>query len=557
MSQKAISPSHGYVTLLLVVVAIVVGIIPIVGIINFVASHASVNFFMGRDEWITRLPVAILAAEGQLEFKHFFEQFGGTHHNIIFAQISVVLSTLLQNWSITSENYLTLLLAFVIVLLIVRVAYLYFDRSFLLAALTFALGAWLIFNAQSSVIWLSMVMSIRFHVILFFLIGLLILMSPNLTTGRVLLLAILGFWATFSASIGMMVWPAYFLVLLFHPARKTRYLVILIALGTLFTVLYVYVVSDTVLNTPRLQRSSLTNFVQLVPIMLGAPFSRYEFSTAIIFAVVGVLSYLVNVVYVFFRSGQLQPVIIPTSFAVFSLLTVVITSSGRNPTIQSGLYSWYVPQSIFFWLALLLLMLMVFRIYRANKPALFDHTIMVMNVGLVVAAGYFYLQTFQIQWDVDSQVDYTPLRHCARDYPFTLDGACFELPNFRNYRFDMSQRMQDTISNHLLLFNDTTLYPIPNVYEAGSVLWVNVSDPQKALLIRSAVLPQLLDEYKVTEQTELSALMSQIEATEQLWVIQEEDAPLPSFEMENAFEIIYQERILPDIPYQLIGYALR
>jgi hypothetical protein len=121
----------------------------------------------------------------------------------------------------------------------------------------------------------------------------------------------------------------------------------------------------------------------------------------------------------------------------------------------------------------------------------------------------------------------------------------------------MSQRMQDTISNHLLLFNDTTLYPIPNVYEAGSVLWVNVSDPQKALLIRSAVLPQLLDEYKVTEQTELSALMSQIEATEQLWVIQEEDAPLPSFEMENAFEIIYQERILPDIPYQLIGYALR
>ncbi|MCU0465141.1 MAG: hypothetical protein MUF38_11290, partial [Anaerolineae bacterium] len=332
-----------------------------------------------------------------------------------------------------------------------------------------------------------------------------------------------------------------------------RYLALLLVLGTLFVLLYVYSISDTVLAARQLRRFNFVNFLQIIPITIGMPFSRYNLLTAIVLCVVGIIGYLINAFYLF-RLGELKKLLIPTSLVIFSFFAITITSVGRTRNLNVGFYQWYSPQTILFWLALFLLMLVVFNIYRTKKSTRIDHAIALLNVGLLVLAAYFYLQTYRTAYNNNFSRDFVDLHNCARSYPFTLDAGCLDVPE--NYGFERYPKMQEIITNRLLLFNDPALYPIPDVYEVSSVLWVNVSDPQKVVLIRSAVLPQLLDEYKVTEQAELSAFISQIEATEQIWVIQEEGAPLPSFEMENAPEIIYQERILPDIPYQLIGYAL-
>ncbi|MCU0464398.1 MAG: hypothetical protein MUF38_07485, partial [Anaerolineae bacterium] len=250
--QKSVFQAYRYGVLLAMSVMLLISIVPIIITANYVNHASSANFLLAPDEWINRLPLAVITAEGELEAKHFFEEFGGTQHNIVFAQISVVVSTLLQNWNTTTENYITLAIALGVLLVIVRIAYLYFERRLLLTLATLMVGAWLVFNTQSDIIWVSMVMSIRLHVVFFLLVGLLVLMSPNLTMGRILLLSVIGFFATFSGSVGMMVWPAYFFVLLFHPSRSWRYLALLLVLGTLFVLLYVYSISDTVLAARQL-----------------------------------------------------------------------------------------------------------------------------------------------------------------------------------------------------------------------------------------------------------------------------------------------------------------
>lgn len=411
--------------LVIVLTSLVPPLVVLIYMRTFVQNLPMVDMY-----WVS-YPIAIKAQHGTLTLADIFET--STGHQYAITRLMVALTTLLFNWPIAAEAYVTFVLAAANFAMLCWIIYQRESTALLIAL--FPVSS-LIFSLNQSFTWLLSLWSVGIFPIFFFLLALLILRRQPLELRHLGLVALLALCATFSHVSGLAAWPAIFVALWAKGERRWKPLVFwviasLIGLALFFASvgLMLSVVDGHVIvewsnyqnnfglisagsgesALPAADYDSDINalnpltVVRAILIYLSNPF--VDMATAGIGPLVGAVGLFllaVNVFYVWRIDRNLSQSASWLALAAFGIGGAILVTFGRDAYAQPerALRFWYVPPAILFWVgavaAVSIASLQVVRnaVRRWWETLLLGANLLAMMAFIPVYA-YYTVQTIQ------------------------------------------------------------------------------------------------------------------------------------------------------------------
>lgn len=322
------------------------------------------------DEWSTSYSIAMKTSERNLTLPDLFVQH--VNHRIVFTNLLTSFSTLLWQWNLKAEMFVSLLLAagcFIMVALMSERS-----RWFLIAA------AAMIFSIKQDWLW-SFNSQSHFAVFFILLTILNLRRAPRLR--NILFACIASVCATYSFGYGFTVWGLGFLLLLIARAPRRHILLwMVVSVTNVGLFLATHESSSAITIAPI----DLSLFVLIY--IGGAFVPNYSalLPFALMIGTLGIIWMSVNC-FLLYRRGRLS--MFWVVIALYAIGVGFIIASGRiSFGIGSGLAERYAIMSNLFWLSALFIARGVFRYSY----------IRFINSTFVAVLIAFYVISFSVNW---------------------------------------------------------------------------------------------------------------------------------------------------------------
>jgi hypothetical protein len=369
------------------------------------------------DEWNNSLYIAAKTASGTLTLADLFRP--NNEHLIVFTHLQTAALTVLTRWNLLVAMYFNLLVAlgtFALLIDLVR------RESWEMAWITAAPLSAMMFAMRQHENWLWAI-QITFILILFWLVTAIWLIKTQPTNWKtVLLVSVISLFATYTFTIGLLMWPLLALLLWLRRDRDWRH--------------YLYWAAAAVLTISLLvsgfrftEESTSPNVLQAliyIPTFLGSPFMIFRADLAMIVGAVGMAIFAMNVVILRRRGHTWDELSVWVVLAAFAVGSAVLISLGRGGLdVQQALSSRYTIFSTPLWVAILMLGLRLTRdLHQTGSLTRWYKALIAINgacfagmavMWLVITLGIFIVRAPFVSAEGIA---------CVRAYPQTHDASC-------------------------------------------------------------------------------------------------------------------------------------
>ncbi|MDX2077654.1 MAG: hypothetical protein SFZ02_14590 [bacterium] len=394
------------------------GFIPLILLVLWLIAYGSSDYPYG-DTYTFSARTAIATVDNTLTIDHFLQISNG--HRILFSRLVTAFLTITTQWDTRLEVVINVLLACLNVWLSVRLIKKFAPSVVPLAWFPIAL---LLLSVDQMINWVSGVQSL-WHFTLFCL-----LMSLNILTGekrrwwRVLMVAFLGVFATFSAGNGMVIWACIGggMLILRYDRRKIG---LMMVIGALAVAGYLYnsgIGASDSANVEfygQIKIPLIPKMIQTILIFIGRPLSQNA-DIAPFIGLLGVILFYYALV------TSRRGVWLWGMVGLYALLSGAQIALTRIQHFDVGVAfaERYFSISISFWVALCAMWLVRLSPTTAKgktRLAGFPFLIVILICGIHLIA----LSTQAGKTDWHNPVNHAMLEgECIRRYPITRQPIC-------------------------------------------------------------------------------------------------------------------------------------
>lgn len=420
------------------------------------------------DQWDTSYKIALNTLDGTLTFDNIIAFHN--EHRILFTNLLTVFTAQFLQWNLYLELFVTVVLAFILLGLVVWLVRRDFPQVTLAALIPVSA---LVFSLRGGHTWMTSFQNCFLWVTLFFLLGLGVLRRWKTGWLPLVLAAGCAFASTFSLASGILTWAVLGIGLPLFGYRKVRYWLFWVAAAAVCFILF--------FAPPRpatqigITLAKLPHLLQFTLAYLGSPFVAVstggeEMMASVPIAVVGVVLLFANAAYLWWRRQSWERLTVWILIGGYAAGTALLTGLGRGSLLDGfpfqALAERYVIIAVFWWVSLIVLGLA--SIYTMRQRGLNrspDKLLFIINLLVFAAAVVLFSRaSLENEWNVrtvspDSE-------KCYGQYVITQDDTLTCLPRVRmDFPEAWLPRLNTLSMRRLAMFNtqqlNISLYELP------------------------------------------------------------------------------------------------
>jgi hypothetical protein len=363
---------------------------------------------------------AIATFDGELSVDHFLQISNG--HRLLFSRLVTALLTITTQWDTRLEVVLNVVMAVLNVWLMVRLIR-HFAPS--VVPLAWFVVALFLLSVDQMINWISGVQNLWHFTLMCLLIGLHVLLGENRRGWRMLLVAGICAFATFSAGNGMMLWACMGIAMVILGYDR-RFIGVLGIIGGLAIVGYLtdsgigLGTSEELTEYGQISPPLFINIIKTILIFIGRPVAENpDIAQLTGLLGIGLLVWAM----IMPTSESRRGVWVLATIAVYTLLSGLQIAITRvhHFDVTVAIAERYLAISLPFWA-----MLCAIWLVRLDRHRVLSKNVMPFMVVLAICAVHLVALRYQAgrtDWDVP--VNHVMLEgECIRRYPVTYSGIC-------------------------------------------------------------------------------------------------------------------------------------
>ncbi len=397
------------------------GIVPLLMLLLWLRLHGVSDYPYG-DTYTFSARTAIATFDEELSVDHFLQISNG--HRLLFSRLVTAFLTITTQWDTRLEVVLNVVMAVVNVWLIVRLIR-HFAPSVVPLA-WFPVGLFLL-SVDQMINWISGVQNLWHFTLMCLLICLHLLLGENRRGWRMLLVAGICAFATFSAGNGMMLWVCMGIAMLI--LRYDRWTIGVLAMIGIVAIMGYLTDSGIGLGTSKelaeygqISPPQFINIIKAMLIFIGRPVAENA-DIAQLTGLLGIGLLLWAIILPNSQKEAQRGVWLLATIAVYTLLSAVQIAITRvhHFDVTVAIAERYLAISLPFWAMLCAIWLIRLDIHRRYAKTIIPF-IVVLAICTVHLVALLY-QAGRTDWDVP--VNHVMLEgECIRRYPVTYSGIC-------------------------------------------------------------------------------------------------------------------------------------